>query len=276
MEITAIVHSHGDPETTFDTIESIRCYMTDQVLLLIDEAGWKNFSGFEIPVPFMRGLYHGFPKAPYRNISLGLLHAYKNWPNSDWYFYTEYDALIGSNYFMKDLEEAKKRDLWICGNDYRVKQEDRGKKSVKLELIELMIKDKFKEIFYLLGAVLFYNKKFMKKLMDENFLEKLLYYTNDFQDGFFPGYEGPAAWDLIEHLMPTMAKHWGGNIGQFAKWSDRTNSWVDGNFRRYPVRWQPEIFKFEEYANASIIHPCKKFNSPLRIYHRGKRKIKCS
>lgn len=271
MNIATILHTHGQVETTYDTIDSIKKYMTNDVLLLIDGAGIHNFDQNKIPVPYLTGFRHGFGRSPYRNIVLGLMHAANQWPDADWYCYMEYDCLVGSSAFKQDLLKAQENNVWIMGNDFREKQEDQGKRSVKMDLVEAMLGEKFKEIVYLLGAFLFYNKDFIKKLKEENFFEKFLYLTNDFQKGWFPNYHGPAAWDLIEHLMPTLAEHWGGKVGQFAKWSDKTNSWVSGNFRRYPIRWQPQLFGNDESLQASLMHPLKDYNHPIREFHRNKR-----
>ena len=270
MEITAVLHTHGQPEVTRDTIESVMTFMTDKVLLLIDDAGYDKFDIPALPVFSLRGFYHGFPRSPYRNICLGLLNAFQKWPDSDWYCYIEYDALVGSPTFRKDLEQAERDNVWLIGNDFRRKQEDL-KKPIRLVLIETMLKTKFDEIFYLLGAVLFYHKKFVRRLVHSNFLEQFLYMTNCFQQGFFPGYVGPAAWDLIEHLMPTLAKHWGGEVQQFAKWSDKSFSWVGNNYRRYPIRWQPDLTHIEEAIQATIMHPLKTYDHPIRVFHREKR-----
>lgn len=266
MEITAIVHTHGNPELTWDTVDSVKHYMTDQVVVLVDEAGWNQFDLTQAPANMLKGFYHGYHKAPYRNIIMGLLAAAQNWPNSDWYAYLEFDALVGSSAFKTDLEWAAKQNCWLIGNDYRDKQ------TVQFPLVEMMLKTKFEEIVYLLGAVLFYHKNFIKKCMEENFFERFLYYTNDFKNGFFPGYVGPAAWDLVEHMMPTLAKHWGGEVRQFAKWSQSARTWSGGNYRRYPIRWQPDLFLVEhEYLQASIMHPLKTFDHPIRQFHRNKR-----
>lgn len=287
MEITAIVHTHGNPELTWDTVDSVKHYMTDQVVVLVDEAGWNQFDLKTAPANMLKGFYHGYFKAPYRNIIMGLLAAAQNWPNSEWYAYLEFDSLIGSSAFKTDLELATKQNVWLIGNDYRDKQ------TVRFPLVEMMLKTKFEEIVYLLGAVLFYHKNFIKKCMEENFFEKFLYYTNDFKNGFFPGYEQaiispsvqngyvhrsmsrrePSAWDLIEHMMPTLAKHWGGEVQQFAKWN-QSGVWA-GNYRRYPIRWQPELFLVDhEYLQASIMHPLKSFSHPIREFHRNKRNRK--
>lgn len=266
MNIAAIVHTHGDPQLTWDTVDSVKHYATDKVLVLVDEAGWDQFDLTNAPANMLKGFYHGYHKAPYRNVILGLFAATQHWPDVDWILYLEFDALIGSSVFKNDLEWATKQNVWLMGNDYRNKQ------TVQFPLVEMMLKTKFEEVVYLLGAVLFYHKDFIKKCMEENFFERFLYYTNDFKNGFFPGYTGPAAWDLIEHMMPTLAKHWGGNVRQFAKWSQSARTWIEGNYRRYPIRWQPDLFDVEhEFIQASIMHPLKKNDEPIRIYHREKR-----
>lgn len=262
MKITAIVHTHGQPEVTQDTIDSINYYMTDRILVLVDEAGWHHFDQEKFKnVALLKGFKHGFYKAPYRNVILGLLTAWNYWQDSDWFFYIEYDGLVGSSSFYKDLDFLAKNNVWIAGNDYRRNQK------VKFSLVELMLKTKFREVFYLLGAVLFIHQNFMKQAKE--FFEKFLYYTNDFQDDFFPGY---TAWDLTEHLLPTMAKHLGGNIGQFARWDQTLHFWSEGNYRKYPIRWRPDLFLVpEEYFQSSILHPLKTFSHPIREFHRKKR-----
>ncbi len=270
MEITTIVHTHGKPDVTFDTVDSIKAYMTNQILLLVDGAGWHNFDK-NSSVSMLKGFHHGYYRAPYRNIILGLMSAAQHWPDSDWYCYLEYDCLIGSSVFKKDLAAADKSNVWLIGNDFREKEELK----VGFPLLEVMLKTKFEEIVYLLGAALFYNKKFIKKCIEENFFERFLYYTNEFKQGFFPGYQGPAAWDLIEHMMPTLAQHWGGKVAQFAKWSQKSKTWVGGNYRRYPIRWQPDLFLVEhEYLQASVMHPLKEYKHPVREFHRNKRQLK--
>ena len=267
MDIAAIIHTHGQPNVTLDTIDSVRHYMTNKILVVVDDAGWLHFEGLNIPANKLRGFYHGFYHAPYRNVTLALLAAAQHFPNVDWYCYLEYDALVGSTAFKSDLELAAKANVWLLGNDYREHEE----KKVQFPLIELILKEKINEIVYLLGAVLFYHRKFIDKCMSTGFFEKLLYYTNDFRNGFFPDYKGKAAWDLMEHVMPTLAKHWGGEVRQFAKWGQHSGLW-SGNARRYPIRWQPELFLVEhEYLQAAIMHPLKSLDHPVRVFHRNKR-----
>jgi hypothetical protein len=266
MDITAIILTHGQLETTLDTIDSVLTYMTDKVLLVVDEVNWGMYATVECQASILKGFYHAYHRAPYRNVALGILNAVRQYPDSDWYCCLEYDCLIGSSSFKKDLQILDVNNVWCVGNDYRDKQ------TVEFPLIELMLNTKFKEIVYLLGACIFYHKNFIKKAMQENFFERFLYYTNDFKNGFFPNYEGKAAWDLTEHMMPTLAKHWGGDVRQFAKWSQNSGVWVQGNYRKYPIRWQPQLrFVEEEYLQASIMHPIKDFANPIREFHRKKR-----
>lgn len=232
MKVTTLIHCHKFLGIQ-DTIKFVQKNMSKDILLLVDGAGWKEFDKEQLPVPVLKGFNHGYYKAPYRNVILGLIHAYKNWPDSDWIAYLEYDTIVSSSDFFIDLKKANDDGVWLVGSDYRDKQNFQGIKSVNLPLIEAILKEEIKEIHYFLGAVQFFHKDFMKKLMENDFLEKLLYYTNDFQKDFFPGYSNtsPAAWDCSEHIYPTLAIHWGGRIQQLSKWDDKKLVW-SGNYKR--------------------------------------------
>jgi hypothetical protein len=174
----------------------------------------------------------------------------------------EYDCLLGSSAFKKDLQKAEEEGYWCLGNDFRRNE------AQNLVLLEKIVRGKFEEIVYLLGACIFYHKDFLKKAMEEDFFERFLFYTNDFKRGFFPFY---TAWDLTEHALPTIVSYFGGKIKQLASYNQANNMWV-GNFRRYPIRYRPEIeYNPDLFLQASILHPLKKISSPVRIYHREKR-----
>lgn len=265
MEIVTVINTHGVPEITLDTLDSVLTYMTDKVLLVIDEAGYNLYEKLPLKVPILQGFYHNFNKAPYRNVILGLMMAQKTWPAADWYCYMEYDCLVGSAAFMKDLKTAANNNVWCIGNDYRVKQ------TANLRMAEAILQTSLPNKVYLLGACLFFHKKFINKMVQKDFFERFLFYTNDFQKGYFPGYE---AHDILEHLLPTMAKAWGGGVTQFAKWVDTAGHWA-GNYRKYPIRFRPELYPIEEeYLQAAIMHPLKSMDHPIREFHRSKRE-KC-
>jgi hypothetical protein len=263
MKIAAILHTHGSPDVTVDTLNSIRTNMTSQVLLLVDGCGWEMYEKLDIPVYKLTGFNHGLPRNPYRNIALGMLSAGQNWVNDvDWFCYMEYDGLVASPAFKTDLAELEKQGVWLAGNDYRTQRK------VNLRFLETIVQEKFGEIVYMLGACLFYHRDFVRLLLEKEILERLLYYTNDFPPAFFPYF---SEWDLTEHAMPTMVKHFGGKIHQFAVYNKDLKLWA-GDHRKYPIRFRPELNLEEDYfLQASILHPLKDFNNPIRVFHREKR-----
>ncbi len=262
MKITAILNTHGVPEITLDTVDSIRYYMTDNILVVVDGVAYDKFTGVNLPAYKLKGFNHNWYKSPYRNIVLGLYTAATNWPDSDWYCYIEYDCLVGSPLFKKDLEEAEKDGVWCLGSDYRDKQ------TVDLSLLEKIVQGKFEEVVYLLGACIFYHKNFIKVALEKEFFQRFLFYTNPFQKGFFPLYD---AWDLTEHALPTIVNHFGGKIRQFSSYNQNTGMWA-GNFRKYPIRFRPELtYEEQHFLQASIMHPLKSVDHPIRKYHRAKR-----
>ncbi len=265
MKITAILNTHGVPEITLDTLDSIRHYMTDRVLVVIDGVAWNTYQAINLPAYKLKGFNHNWPKSPYRNIFMGLWAAANQWTDSDWYCYIEYDCLLGSSAFKKDLIEAEQEKVWCLGNDFRDKQ------TVNLSLLEKIVQGKFEEKVYLLGACIFYHKDFIKMALEKELFQRFLFYTNNFQKGFFPFYD---AWDLTEHALPTIVKHYGGKIKQFASYSQDTGQW-SGNFRKYPVRFRPELsYEDHHFLQASIMHPIKNVNDPIRKFHRAKRNSK--
>jgi hypothetical protein len=269
MKITTILSTHGIPEITADTLDSIRCYMTDEVMLLIDGFGYDKFDNVALPAYKLKGFNHGFWKSPYRNIVLGLYAASQQFKDSDWYCYMEYDCLVGSSIFKKDLEEAEKEGIWLLGNDLRFNQEK--EKGVDLRMLEKIVGGQVEEIIYFLGACLFYHKDFIKVALEKEFFQRFLYYTNDFRKDFFPFY---TAWDLTEHALPTVVKHFGGKVKQLACYNKNVGKWT-GNYRRYPIRFRPELPYEEEYfLQSSIMHPIKELDHPIRKYHRAKRSAK--
>jgi hypothetical protein len=261
MKLTCVINTHGNPETTYDTVDSVLRYMTNNVLLLVEEAAWDIYAS-NPQVAMLKAFRHDFYKAPYRNVVLGLLAATQHWSDSDWFCYMEYDCLVGSDAFKMDLSVAERSNVWCIGNDYRTNQKER------FPLVERILGEKIDEICYILGACIFFHRRFMQAANERNFFERFLYYTNDFQQDFFPDYDG---WDITEHLLPTLVKHWGGEVQQFAKWSKTLGEWTEGDPRKYPIRWRPDLTD-DECWEATIMHPIKAFDHPVRIRHRQRRR----
>lgn len=260
MDIAAVLNVHSQPSVILDTIDSIKTYMTEKIIVLIDGASWPILKNEQFGVAKIEGFYHNIAKSPYRNVALALQTIYETYPEADWYCYTEYDVLFASERFKRNLEFAEKMGVWMLGNDGHVDEE-------ALVLISAMLDEPFKNSYYLLGCCQFFHRNFLIKLMEINFFERFLNMTNGFKDGFFPFYNG---YDLSEHMYPTLCRHFGGNIGVFAHY-DEFKTW-HGAYEYFPVRWRPEIDPItENFANASIIHPLKTLDHPLRIQHRERR-----
>lgn len=256
MNIATLVNVHSDDLLIKDTLESVIKYVGPNVLVIYDGAvsSWGN--SLDIPVHKMCGLYHNYNRNPYKNIALGLKKLSELFPESDWYCYCEYDVLFGNDYFKKELELRQKQNYWCFGNDHRVLD-------IKFPIIEKWLNKEFDQSDYLLGCCIFHNRKFIKKLIDFNFFDKLLSFSNGFSQGFFPDFK---EYDLSEHIYPTMARQLGGKVGSFAKWEN--NEW-HGRYRNYPMRFKPDLD--ELFEEATIMHPLKDYDSEIRSYFRKKR-----
>lgn len=254
MDIAVILNAHENSLLVQDTIESIKTNVSDKILMITDYLAWDWAESFKTDVLKMRTHPHGPVPGPYRNIIMGLQQAAETW-DCDWYCYTEYDVLFGSDKFKETLN--KNQDVWCLGNDLR-------SYNLKLSLLEYIVKEKINETKYLLGCCVFLHRNFIKKLQEIDFFDRFLFFTNPFRKGFFPQFKG---YDFTEHLLPTLANQWG-TVKQFAVWDDSLNMWY-GDFKKFPMRWKPTIGS--GYEDASIIHPVKKFDDPARKYFRSKR-----
>ena len=257
MNISVILNAHNDSELVLDSLDAIRTYVSDQIEVVIDGARWEWGSKLALPAYKTRGFIHAAAKSPYKNIVLGLMIAAERW-DSDWYCYCEPDVLFTSDAFKTDLQAAADQGIWAIGNDHRVRD-------VTFPLIEHMLKLEFRCSRYLLGCCVFYKRELIKKLQEIDFFEKFLHLTSPFYNGFFPGFREQGGYDIAEHIFPTLAYQFGGKVAQFADWDSVTETW-SGYYEKYPMRWQPDIEEF--FPNATIIHPLKDYDSPLRNYYR--------
>lgn len=258
MKIAAVLNVHDYPELVADTIESIQHYMTKDILVVRDGAFKGNNLG--VTVPNIEGFYHKSGKSPYRNVALGL-NEVSSYYDADWYCYLEYDCLVASNSFQKSLIKAQEMNVWMLGCAGRVDE-------IRMPLIEKMFDaDLSKYCYYLLGCCLFVNKKLIDKLKSINFFNRFLHLTNQFSEGFFPGYHG---YDLSEHLYPTLTRYFGGNIGVLSTYHDGENKW-HGGYEFYPIRFRPELDIADNFPTASILHPLKTYDHEIRQFHRERR-----
>jgi len=264
MEIAVLLNGHSDYALIIDTIDSIFTHVSRNVLLVIDGVKWDYFELLSMPVDKLCGFRHGVAKSPYRNVALGLQNVAEQWPKADWYCYVEEDVLFTSDRFKANLKMADDRGVWMLGNDGRVDE-------AQLAMIESLIGEEFRSVYYLLGCCQFFSGSFMKKLLEIDFFNKFLSLTNGFDRGYFPSYNG---YDINEHLYPSLCRQFGGNVGVFATW-DEKQEW-HGAYEYFPMRWQPELDpETENFPNASIMHPLKSYDHPIRKHHRERRK-KCN
>ena len=263
MDVAAILNVHANPELVFDTLDSIMHYMTRDVLVVIDGTS-TEFDFLALPVAKIRGFPHGLRKAPYRNVALGLKFLAETYPKASWYCYIEYDCLVASDHFRQSLEQADRKDVWMMGNDGRVE-------TVDIPFVTSILGRTLTNHYYLLGCCQFMSNRFIGRLVEIDFFDKFLACTSDMPTGELLGYAG---YDVSEHLYPSLARHFGGNIGVFATFSpDRWH----GNYQVYPMRFWPELNPAtENFPEASIMHPIKELDSPIRVHHREKRRRACT
>jgi hypothetical protein len=260
MEIAFAINTHTrQTDLIIETLDSILTYGSDKILVVVDGASWGHYKDLALPAFKMEGFHHGCPKAPYRNVALALKTVTETWA-VDWYCYCEYDVLFGSDRFKHNLKMAEDMGVWMLGNDGHIDEHP-------MPMVQALLGEKLKNCYYLLGCCQFFHRNFIEKLNDINFFERFLTLTSGFTDGYFPFYSG---YDISEHMYPSLCRHFGGNIGVFATW-DSEGKW-HGASEYFPVRWKPDInHEKDSYHEASIMHPLKTMDNPIREYHREKR-----
>lgn len=238
MKIATILNTHDYLDLTFDTLESISTYVSDDILVVVN--GKAN--DFKLPYYKLQGYSQKNARAPFRNVALSLMYAYDLYPNSDWFCYMEWDGVFASSAFKETLKSAEEQNVWMMGTNGRIDCAD-------LSLIEAAIGEQFKSVYYMLGAVLFFHSNYMKKLKEIDFFNKFLQLCNGFSNEI-PKYHG---YDISEHMYPTMARHFGGNLGVFSTYEEGT--W-HGDYKSFPVRWKPDIEEIDLKC-ANFVHPLK-------------------
>jgi len=246
MKIAASLNTFKNNEVLLDTLDSIRMWMTDDVIVHTDKVAEDQFADFtEAPVEI--GYYHNFPRGPYRNVGLSLLRLYDRWPHHDWYCHIEWDCLVLSSDFKLDLE--KKSAAFCLGFDRR-------EYGCHIPELNRIVGQPVNHGRYLIGCCIFFKRRFVQMLA-EGLLQKILQETEEYEEGRFPGYMG---FSFEEDLYPTLAAHFGGIVESLGHWG------------RYAVRWTPDVTPSDLPPGTLIAHPIKDYNSPVREHHRRLRK----
>lgn len=260
MKIAVVLGAHENSPVYKDTLESIRHYLTNEILVVVDGINWKQFAD-ENSVLKLEGFLHGKPSAPYRNVALGLMKAWDTWGESaDWYCYIEYDCLVGSSEIKNHLRLAAEQGFWMLGNDHR-------NPGGSIPFLESFLKEKA-ELHYFLGCCVFFHTKYLRALAQDDFFNKFLNFTNFRTEAItvVDDLSRPQmVYDLSEFMYPTLAVKYGGKVAELACWKDP--SWV-GNYEQYPMRFRPEITTEDHYMAACVMHPVKDIENPVRIFHR--------
>lgn len=286
MRIATILSAHENSEVYRDTLESVRKYLSEDVVVLVDGFGLKQFKDEKIDK--IEGFRHGKPSAPVRNVALGLSGAWERWGESvSWYCYIEYDCLVGSSEAKRHLAMADERGYWLLGNDLR---EING---TMPELDRICGAEGIKP-YSLLGCCLFFSSKFMLELNRNDFFGKFLKYTNFFPDDLKLYSSDPASehlgsppreppkktrsrrplpvYDASEFIYPSLAVHYGGSVEQLAQWNQFSGAW-SGNYHHYPMRFRPDLSSRDPFQEACVMHPVKQADSPIRAYHKSLRSL---
>ncbi|MHA1948289.1 MAG: hypothetical protein ACW99G_03475 [Candidatus Thorarchaeota archaeon] len=269
MKIAVALSAHNNTPLVLDAIDAVKRYVTEDILMIYDGASKEWGSTVKVPVCKMEGLVHGYHKAHYRNFALGLWETAKLFPDADWYCCIEPDVLFTSSGFMEELD-ASDDDVWGLANDYR-SNDKYPQQKIEFPLLEKIIGEKIKRVFSILGCCAFYRKEFIDKLIEIDLFNKVLWYSNSFKKGYFPSTNDKYVYDFGEFLYPTLIDHYGKKMKQLAYWDNDLRIW-GGNFRKYPMRFKPEIDPIkEDYPESSILHPIKDVNHPIREMKRMQR-----
>lgn len=266
MQMATIINAHANTELVQDTIESIQTYASKDCMMIVDSATWENWGkNVELPIYKFEGFYHNFYRAPYRNLTLGLKTVLDKYPDHDWYCYCEPDVLFTSESFKKDLIQADQENVWCLGNDLRMFNH-------KFPYLEHIVGNEIINCRYFLGCCVFYSGKFLRLLKSINFFDKFLEKTNGFEKGYFPDCDGQKVYDFGECLYPSLVLHFGGELKQLAKWNEGFNHWSGTGYRKYPMRFRPEVEwgELNNLSEISIIHPSKKLDG-LRWFYKQQR-----
>jgi len=258
MQIASILNVHNNPELVRDTIDAQRVWVTDRILLIVDAKGWEMFQDFTHPdTVIKRGVHHGAPRSPYKNVGIGLLEAYRLWPDSDWFCYSEFDTLFISDSFKEDLERASKSTAIFLGHYPKLKHGGEDHWLVR----ELMEKEYGEPACWKsIGCLMFYSKFCMQQFVETNFITRMLDRTSSYQGSHLPDFYDYAVEEII---FPSAASLFG-DVKALAGYGAPPD--------RYLIKYGYDLHQAEVRDEASVLHPIKDYNHPIRLHFREARK----
>ena len=257
--LAIVLNVHANPLLVADTLDSIKKWATDKIVVIVDKKGWQNFTNFKHhDTEIMCGVFHGAGRSPYKNLAIGLSRLYEKWPDQDWYGYIEFDVVFLSSFFKNDLAQFADKGCVAAGFEHRYKPNSTSHWLVR----EIMSSHTEEEIdcHKMLGAVMFYTNDCVRSLVKADFYEELLERTKDYKGAKFPNFHDYAVEEII---FPSAASIFG-PLGNFDK--------LYRNRTIYPVRFCPTVRLEEISSGTSIIHPSKKLVDPVRLRAKELRK----
>jgi len=255
MEIATIVAVHNNPEMAKDTLDSVNAFVGDKTMLIVDAKGWDEYKNFKFGNTIVqKGIFHGVNRSPYKNFCIAFIKSYETWPYADWYLWIEFDVLIISDTFKKDLENAKNHKWSAVGFNHAHHDNSNDHWLVK----QILKRDV--ECHKLLGAVTCYSNHTVKSLYELKFYHNVLKLTSHLQGADMPNFTEYAVEEII---FPSAASV----FGPVKNFEGDKHDLV-----KYPVRFHTEIKPEECTSLASIIHPIKDPNNFVRQHYARQRK----
>ena len=258
MKIASVLNVHTNPELVKDTIDAQRAWLTDRTLLVVDGASWDKFKSFEHrDVVVVRGVNHAARKSPYKNMGIGLLDAYRRWPDSDWFCYSEYDTLFVSDKIKEDLDKASKTTASFLGFNPRHKlgSQDHW-------LVQNLLSRRYGQpmCWKSIGCLMFYSGFCIQHFVESDFISRMLDKTSAYQGEHFPHFTDYA---VEEILFPSAASLFG-DIKSITSFESPKS--------RYVIKFGHDV-DFSDVSDAtSVIHPAKNPRSQVRRHFRRARK----
>ena len=242
--IAACVNVHADPLFVRTNLNCLQTNLTNNINLIIEESAYDSwpFDKFT-DVKIIKGFRHNFKRNPYRNVFYGLIETYKNFPDKEWYCYSESD-----NFFLND---TIKLDLSLINEKYQLVTTDFRIIFCDGYLFERFFKKILRTHYCMLGCCYFIKKDFMKYL-SEQLLPKFLNFATLIPDCYF--YPDFYQYDIAEVLIPTACREL--EHGVFNLSAFKMTKFV-GMSDLYKMRFRPPIVKNELNENTCIVHAIK-------------------
>lgn len=245
MKFATSINVHNNPSFARKNIDLIKKNVTSNIVLLVEKSAYETWPVEEFnDVVVVEGFKHNFPRNPYKNVFFNLKNTYENYPNCDWYIFTEFDNFILKNNFRDDFQYINEK-YSLVASDFREVYCEENLFSNSLGL-------NFEKFYCILGCCYFIKRNLMEALYHQVF-DKLLFFTSFMPEGFYPNFN---QYDTAEVLIPTVCMHNNFNVFNLSRFREEDYEW-DGLAKKYALRFRPNVYAEELTKNACIVHPIK-------------------